>query len=827
MNAGILRLMLRMLARDLRAGELTVLGIALVLAVTAMTSVGFLVDRVERALQLESHQLLGGDLLLSADHPWSPAYRQEAQRQGLQVAESLTFPSMVSSAAGAQLTEIKAVSVNYPLRGALRVAPALNQPDAETRAMPPAGSVWPDERLAAALGVAPGAALRLGRAAPTGGAVLTLDPDRGVNLLSFAPRLLINLADVAATGLIQPGSRVNYRLHLAGEAPAVEAYRRWAAQRLGRGERLESMDNARPEVRNLLDRSQRFLRLSALLTIVLAAVAMGMAADRYVRRHLDGCAVLRCLGASEAQLLALHAGEFAAFGLAATLLGCVAGFVAQFALQALLAGLVSAALPEPGWLPWAQGFAVGGLLVGAFIVPPLLRLKRVSTLRVLRRDWGEQRSSSWPAYGIGAALLGALMLWVAADARLGGTVLGGFAAAMIVYAVGGRLLLALASRVGAGGGWRYGIASLWRRLRATLVQTVALGLGLTTLLLLTVARGDLLDSWRAKLPPDAPNRFLINVQPDQRQALSAFLAAHGVPQATLEPMVRGRLVARNGDSVGPDSFEDDRARRLVEREFNLSWSAQLPAGNEVVAGRWHGTVSTPQFSVEQGLAQTLGLKVGDELTFDVAGSRVSAHVGSLRRLDWDSMRVNFFVIASPGVLEGFPASYITSFHLPPHASATVNQLVRAFPNVTVIDVEALLRQIDGIFDQVARAIGAVFALALAAGVVVLVAALQAGQDERAADLALMRALGARGAQLRAAVLAEFAVLGGIAGLLGGCGAAAIAWALARFAFHLDYLPSPWLPVLGAVAGVAAAMLVGGLGTARLRREPPLAALRGD
>jgi putative ABC transport system permease protein len=824
---NVFRLMLRMLVRDLRAGELAVLGIALVLAVAAMTSVGFLADRVQQALALESHQLLGGDLLLSADHPWPDEFRQEAARRGLQSAESLTFPSMVSSAGGSQLAEVKAVSANYPLRGTLRKAPSLNAPDAETRAMPEPGSAWPDERLASALGVAAGEPLRLGQASLKADGVLTLDPDRGVNLLSFAPRLLINLADLPATHLVQPGSRIRYRLHFAGAARDVDAYRHWAEARLGRGEQLESMDNARPEVRNLLDRAQRFLRLAALLTVVLAAVAMGLAADRYVRRHLDSCAVLRCLGATERQLLAIHGGEFILFGLVATVLGCLAGDAVQLGLQALLAGLVVKALPAAGALPWLQGLAVGCLLVAGFILPPLLRLKRVSTLRVLRREWGGTQQTSLAAYAIGAALLGLLMLWIADDARLGGVVLGGFAAAMLLYALAARLLFALVRRVGGGAGWRYGIASLWRKLGGTLLQTVALGLGLTTLLLLTVARGDLLDSWRSKVPPDAPNRFLINVQPDQRNAVVEFLAARGVTKPLLEPMVRGRLVARNGAPAVPGSYAEERAQRLVEREFNLSWTARMPAGNEIVAGRWHGDSAAPQFSVEQGLAQTLGLGLGDELTFEIGGARVSAPITSLRRLDWDSMRVNFFVIAPPGVLESFPASYITSFRLPAHAADTVNALVREFPNVTVIDVEALLRQLNDIFDQVARAVGAVFGFALAAGIVVLVAALQSGQDERAADLALMRALGARSGQVRAVVLTEFAVLGAIAGLLGGFGAAAIAWALARFVFHLDYLPSPALPLLGMTGGLVAALLVGGLGTSRVRRQLPLAALRGE
>ncbi len=821
------RLMLRMLVRDLRAGELTVLGVALVLAVAAMTSVGFLADRVQQALTLESHQLLGGDLLLVADHPWSDDFRSEAARRGLLVAESATFPSMVSVDGRAQLAEIKAVSAGYPLRGTLRVAAALNAADGETREVPAPGQAWLDERLASALDARPGTSLQLGAAALDPAAVLTLDPDRGINFFSLAPRLMMNLADLPSTRLVQPGSRIGYRLHLAGERLVVDAYQRWAESRLGRGERLESMDNARPEVRNMLERAQRFLRLAALLAVILAAVAMGLAADRYVRRHLDSCAVLRCLGAREAQILAIHGGEFFLFGLAATALGCVAGFAVQLGLQTLLAGLISQALPAPGGLPWLQGMAVGNLLVAGFILPPLLRLKRVPTVRVLRREWTAAEPTSLAAYGVGMVLLAALMFWVAEDRTLGGVVLAGFSVAVLLYAGVARLLLTATQGVRAGAGWRYGFASLRRRQRATVVQTVALGLGITTLLLLTVGRADLLDAWKAKVPADAPNRFLINVQPDQRAAVADFLAGHGVARPQLEPMVRGRLVAVNGRPVGPADFADERAQRLVDREFNLSWAAQLPAGNTVTAGRWHGAAATTEYSVEQGLAETLGLKLGDEIGYEIAGVRLAARITSLRKLDWDSMRVNFFVIAPPGALASYPASYITSFHLAPEQRGIVNELVHRFPNLTVIDVEALVHQLHATFDQVARAVQAVFGFALLAGIAVLMAALQSGQDERAADLGLMRALGARNAQVRAAVLAEFAALGGMAGLLGGLGAAGISWGLGRLVFHLDFVPSPGLPLLGALCGLVGVALFGFQGTRSLLRRPPLGVLRGD
>lgn len=820
----------RMLARDWRAGELNVLGLALVLAVAALTSVSFLADRVGRGLALESHQLLGGDLLLTADHPWPEPLRREARARGLQMAESVSFPSMVLAAGGAQLAEVKAVSDNYPLRGALRIAAGLDRADEEARGVPTAGSAWPDERLARVLAAGPEPVLSLGALPLAATAVLTLDPDRGINAFSLAPRLLINLADLPATRLIQPGSRVSWRLHLAGEEAVVEEFRRWLEPRLGRGERLESLDNARPEVRNLLERAGRFLRLAALLTVVLAAVAVGMAAHRYLRRHLDGCAVMRCLGARQRQLLTIHGGEFALFGLMATGAGCLLGYAAQAGLQAMLAGLLSQSLPAPSWWPWLHGLAVGMVLVVGFVLPPLLRLKRVPTLRVLRREWDLAEPGFFAAYGLGAVLLAGLMLWVAEEARLGLIVLGGFGAALVLYGGAARLLLLVAGRLAAGATWRpwrLGLANLRRRLRGTTVQAVALGLGLTTLLLLTIARDDLLASWQTRMPPDAPNRFIINIQPDQRQAVADFFAGQGLPPPQLSPMVRGRLTAVAGRAVAAKDYVDDRAQRLVEREFNLSWMARLPADNRVVAGRWHGEATTPEFSVEEGLAQTLGLKLGDELAFQVAGVPLLARITSLRKLDWDSMRVNFFVIASPGLLDGYPASYVTSFHLPADRGQFVSELVRAYPNLTVIDVAGIVRQMQATLEQVVRAVQVLFAFALAAGVLVLYGAIQASADERFHELAVMRALGASGRQLRETLIAEFAALGGLAGLLAAFGAAAIGWALARFAFRLDYLPGPSLLVAGLSAGVIGVTAAGLLGTRRARRRLPLEGLRGQ
>lgn len=822
-----LRLMLRMLWRDLRAGELTILVMALTLAIAALTSVGFLVDRVERAVQREAMQLLGGDLLLTADHPWPERYHAAAREQGVRIAESASFPSMVAAADGVLLAEIKAISPGFPLRGTLRNAPQLNAADTETTAIPAPGTVWPDERLASQLGVNGGSRLRLGESEPVVGAIVTFEPDRGVNPFSLAPRLLVNLADLPATRLLQPGSRVTWRLHVAGEPAAVAAFRAWAETQLGRGEKLESLENARPEIRNIIDRAQRFLRLAALLTVILAAIAVGMAARRYMQTHLDACAVMRCIGAGERQILLIHGGEFILLGLAATLIGSLLGFAVQGILQGLLEGLVAGQLPAPGPMPWLHGGVVGLVLVAGFVLPPLLRLKSVPTVRVLRREWGGTAPLTVASYLLGVGCLAGLMLWVADDLRLGGVVLGGFIIAIGVFALLGYGMLALLGRLPQGraaAGWRLGVANLRRRSLATLVQVVALSLGLTTLLLLTLAKGDLLAAWQAKVPPDAPNRFLINIQPEQRPAIADFFGGAGLPVPELEPMIRGRLASVNGRKVSPGDFVEERAQRLVEREFNLSSRDDLPPGNEIIAGQWHAPGGTP-LSVEKGLAETLNLHVGDELVFDIAGQPFTARIGSLRKLDWDSMRVNFFVIAPQGSLAGQPTSFITSFHLPAGRESFINELVRSFPNVTVIDVAALLRQLQATLDQVIGAVQLVFGFSLLAGLVVLFAALQASAGERSHELAVLRALGGRRAQMRRALLAEFAALGAIAGLLAGLAAAAIAMALARWVFHLDYLLPPAPVLVGMLAGLVGVAAAGLAATRPALSIPVMAGLQ--
>jgi len=825
-----LKLAFRMMLRDLRAGELHLLGLAILIAVASLTSVGFLADRVGRGLDREANQLLGGDLLLRADHPLPAQFADAARARGLASVGTVLLTSMVSSAERAALAGVKAVDEGYPLRGAVRIAPGPNQADAVAGRVPAPGEIWLDERLFAELGVKLGDTVDLGLVAFRVGGMVTFESDRGANFFSLLPRAIFNSADLAATGLLVEGSRATWRLHVAGSPQAVAAYERWVKDRLGTGERLESLDNARPEVRAALDQAQRFLRLAALLAVILAAVAVGLSARRFMARHLDGCAVMRCLGAGQKLLISLFVGEFVLFGLMAALVGCVLGWLTQFALAGMLAGVVATSLPAPSLLPLAHGLAVGLVLLVGFALPQLMRLGAVPTLRVLRRELGGVAPASGLAWAVGAAALLAIVLWIAGQWRLGLLVAGGFAVALGGFALVARLMLGWAARLRAGGpagGWRYGLAALARRMGSSVIQATALGVGLTALLLLTLIRADLLQTWRQTAPPDAPNRFVINIQPDQQDGIRAAFRAAGLPEPALKPMIRGRLSAINGAAVDPTQYEDIRTRRLAEREFNLSYDARLPPGNVVSAGRWHGDDDLPQWSVEEGLAKTFSLKLGDVVRFEVAGMPVEAPITSIRRLKWDSMQVNFFFIGSPGLLKDYPASLITSFYLPPEQHAFSTTLVKAFPNLTVIDIAAVLAQVQAMMDKLIVVVQFVFGFSLVAGLVVLFAAVQATHDEREYELAMLRTLGARNNQVRQALMAEFLALGAVAGMLAGVGASAIGWLLAEQVFRIDYLPG-LLPVSAGAALGALGVLAGGwAGVRRLLDRPPLASLRAQ
>jgi len=822
-----LALALRMLRRNAHAGEARVLAAALFIAVASVTTVGFFADRVQAALDRQANELLGGDLVVIADHPVPPAFLERAREENLARVETRTFPSMVSGPGGTSLAEIKAVGEGFPLRGRLRVADESMQGDGEIDGAPKAGRAWIAVPLVARLSAKPGDRINVGRASLLVERVITREPDSVLDYFGLAPRVLMNLEDLEATQLVQVGSRITWRLLVAGEADAIRRFDAAVRPQLSRGERVESVRDARSEVRVSLERAQRFLGLASLLSVILASVAVALAARRFSQRQTDGAAMMRCLGASQADIFALGAWQF----LALAAIGCVAGTIAGYGAQAVLAqwltGFFSVALPAPGPMPAVKGAVIGLVLVLGFTLPPLLRLRGVPTLRVLRSDVPVAEPSSLVAYGLGFVALASLVVWQSGDLKLGAIAVGGFTVALGVAALAGYALIRAVSRAraGAAGPWRYGLANLRRRTGASLLQVIALGLGIMAMLLLTLVRTDLIAKWQASIPPDAPNRFAINIQADQLPEVKAFFKDLGLSNPDLYPMVRGRLVKIGERDIRPADFTDERAKRLSEREFNMSWADRLRTDNQVVAGSWWKPGAGPEFSMEEGIAKTFNVKVGDTLTFDVAGSRFTAPVTNLRKVEWDNFKAKFFVIASPGVLEAYPASWMTSFHLGAGREDVVSRLVARFPNLSVIDLTAIMEQVKRISDQVSRAVEFVFLFAIAAGLVVLFAAITTTQDERVFEGAVMRTLGASRRQLVLTQLAEFLAIGLAAGAVAAAGAVGLATVLSERVLGVPYEFNWVVPVAGLLAGGLGVAFAGLLGTRKAVDSPPLAAIR--
>jgi putative ABC transport system permease protein len=834
LNISFFSLGWRTLWRDVRSGELRLLIVAVTLAVGALTAVGFFADRLQGGLQRDARQLLGGDAVVSSDNPPPPAFEEMARTLGLQVVHTLGFPTMARASdeqgGAAKLVALKVVEPGYPLRGKLRVTTAPDAPDAPTSDTPAKGEAWVEAGLLDAVGLKVGDPLLLGDARFTVARIITIEPDRGGGFMSFSPRVMITRADVEGTGLIQPASRLNYRMAVAGAEPDVQRYVKWAdAEVKGgvRGVRVESLQSGRPEMSQTLDRAQKFLSLVALLAALLSAVAVALAARSFAANHLDDCAMLRVLGLSQRTIASAYAFEFALVGLFASALGVALGFGVHYLFVALLAGLVDAALPAASFLPVLLGLGMGLTLLLAFGLPPVLQLAQVPALRVIRRDVGNLRPASLGVLAVGVAGFAALLMTVSSDLLLGLIAVGGFAGAVLVFAslswVAVKLLRKSVNEATAPRWLVLATRQISARPAYTVVQVSALSVGLLALVLLVLLRTDLISSWRQATPPDAPNRFVINVMPEQSDAFQKSLKAAGVDKFDWYPMIRGRLVAVNGKAVSPDDYTEDRAKRLVDREFNLSHARSNPPHNEIVGGQWTEN-EAGAISVEEGIAKTLGLKLGDRLRFDIGGLENESRITSLRKVDWGSMRANFFVMYPVAELPDVPATFMGAFKAP-ETPGFDNALVHEYPNITNVDMTSTINQVQRVLDQVIRAVEFLFGFTLAAGLVVLFAAVTATREDRAREFAIMRAVGAGSSLLRQVQRTELAGVGLLAGFLASIVASIVGWALARYVFEFAWTVSLWVPLLGALAGAVLALAAGWWGLRDVLRRPVVDTLR--
>lgn len=808
----------RFFLRDFRTSSWRTLLLALTVAVAALSAVGFLASRMERLLGSEANALLAADAILAADHPIpAPAF---SLAQPLQTAQTVTFPSMASAKGNVILASVKAVSRAYPLRGQLLLAP-----DSRPARAPQPGQVYLDARLAQTLSVGPGDFIGLGQLQLKVAAVLAREPDAGFDFSSLQPRLMMHVDDLPASGLLGFGSRVRYRLLVAGPDSAVRDWLEAMKPRLGRGERLENARENRPELNTALVRAERFLRLTALLTGVLSAAAILLAARRHIARHLDTVAILRTLGVSRQRLRGLLLGELFLLGLLAAVLGGLLGWAAEAGLIASVRSQLPANLPWPDWRAWpvAGGLGLGLLLASAG--PLLLSLADTPPMRVLRHDLAPP-PRVWLQWGVLFLVLAALFFVMARDAKLALWLGSGLLATLLLSGGAGLACLLLLRRFFASGALGLALRQLLARRGLAVAQLSALALGLLGLWLITVVETDLLRAWQSRLPVDAPNQFALNIQPEQLPVFRRQFSEQGLAEPVVQPMIRARWQMQNGRTVDSSVYQDERARRLAEREFNLSWQVPARADNRIVSGRVLRD-DEAGFSVEEGIAKTLGIKVGDVLIFDVAGTQVKAPVINIRAVSWDSFQVNFFIVASRSLLRDLPASMITSFYLPPGQSRFVPDLVRALPNVTVVDVGAVLAEVRRVLDLSAAALRLVFGFCIVAGLTVLLAALDVTEAERRREAALLRALGATAGRLRRIWLIEGLLIGAVAGFLAGMLASGTAWALGSQVLDLPIRFNGWLVLLSTLTGCILTALAVWRRLARLAGSSPMQLLREE
>ncbi|MES3024092.1 MAG: FtsX-like permease family protein [Pseudomonadota bacterium] len=824
------KLSLTMTLRDWRAGELRFLLVALALAVASLSSVHFFTERMGEGLRRDAHQSLGADLVVDTVAPSDPAWRAEAARRSLRSAVIVELTSMAIAGEGdsavSKLVALKAVGAGYPLRGALRL-----QQGAQTTAtseVPAPGTAWVDARLLTELKLRVGDRIGLGELRVTIARIIALEPDRGPAFMAYAPRVMIGSADLAASALVQGGSYADHRLQVAGDSGAVAAYAAWLKSQLGSrtGVAVETLATKSASAGETLARAASFLSLVGLLSTMLAGVAVAMAARRFMLRHADACAMLRCLGLTQARVTLLYLIEFVLIGLAGSAFGVLAGFAGHFVLIEWLGTLITSELAAPSWTPVLRGLAIGMLLLVGFGMPPILQLRNVPHNLLLRRENTAPKALTVATYLMGLGVFVGVLLWQAGDMTLGLTTAAAFVLGLGLFAViafGALASLKFARDALDHGVWRLALADLRRRPGATVAQVVALAIGLMALLLLTMVRGDLLTAWKNTAPADAPNHLVLKIQPEQRDAVAARMQAYGRP--VLHPLILARLVANNGKPFDPANIEQKREKEMLKREIDVS-AALLPASSTIIAGHWFKPAATqPEVSVSRGFAKNFNIKLGDRLTLDVAGRAITASVTSLRKIDQKSRGADFSMILNAAAAGGLPATYVAALHVPIADRGFADALARDYPNLVVFDTGAMVALFQSVLDQVSAAIEFLFLFTLASGMLVLYVTLAASQDERIHQAALLRALGASRRQLARAQFIEYALIGGLAGLLAAAGASAAGWALARFVFKLDWQLSPLLLLAGLLGGALCAVLGSWAGLREVLNRPPLVSLR--
>jgi putative ABC transport system permease protein len=817
-----------MLVRDWRSGETVILVVALVVSVAAMSAVGLFTNRVRQAVTQQAGEVLAADLRLESDNPLTPEYLRLAAERGLQTAEVVHFRSVILAGEASALADVRGVTDGYPLRGEVRIADELAGTPRVAAGVPQPGEVWAEPGLLARLGARVGDYLEIGSISLRVRQTLEFRPDEGWRFMEIAPTVLLNLTDLENSGLILPGSIIEYEILFAGDQRRVAAFREEIEPMIGFDQDLDDIRDGRPEVRRSVVRAERFLVLSALVSVLLGGVAVAMASRRFLARHLDTVALMKCVGAQHRHVVRLMLTQLLLLALAAGVVGSLLGYVTQYGLSLIVGDLIEAQLPPPTWRGMVIGPVTALTVAIGFALPPLMQLRNVPPARVLRRDLEPPPLGYSAVYGVATAAVTAMLYWLFRDFELIAYVLGGTVVTFAVLYGAGRLLVIglqyFRGRVGVA--WRYGIANVARRGRESSVQVVAFGIGLMVLLLLTIVRTELMSAWQAELPVDAPNHFVINIQAAERVAVTEILARHGISSPRYTPLVRARISHVNGIPINEYQAKNERAADELRDDLNLTWAATMNPNNELIEGQWWQEGNTlPQVSIDERILEEIGLGLGDRLTYAIAGESVTVTITSARRINWDTFSPNFFMVVSPDALEEMPQSFVTSFHVEPHQRAATLDLSRALESVSVIDIGAVLDQVRRAMARAALAVQYVFLFTFAAGITVLLAAIQSTRDERLYESALLRTLGASRGVILQGVAAEFTALGLLAGTLGAFGAGLIGYFVAAELFELDYVPGPTLWLTGLVVGGVVVGVSGTLATRSVVNEPPVSTLR--
>ncbi|WP_333874385.1 ABC transporter permease [Methylobacter sp.] len=838
-------LALRLLWRDSRSGELTILILALIIAVTSSTAIALFADRLQRTMVNQAAEFLAADLVISSPAAVPAEWLSKATELNLAQAQTVEFSSVLIEHDELLLASIKAVSSAYPLRGFLKTTtPDYIARDGEYAASqsgagaastetvehtgPKPGTAWVDKRILSALKLNLGEPLTVGEKQLIVSNVITYEPDKRGDFYSFSPRVMINADDLQATGILQPGSRVRYFFQFSGETKSLTEFQSWLKPRLNPSQRIMDIHEDRPELGSALERAERYLGLSSIIVILISGVAIAMATRRYTERHFNATAILRCLGCKQNEILWLYGSQFVVLGLLASAIGCLLGWFAQETLFHLLRSLLPQQVAAPGLLAVFFGFIIGMAILLGFALPPLLRLKKVPPLRVLRRELEPLPSSGWLIYGLAIGIVGVLIWRYTDDLKMTLAIIGVGLISLLVFGLLVYALLRFSRRLlpHLGLTWRFGLQGLLKNSQGSVGQILAFSITLVAMVLSFTVRTDLINDWHKQLPANAPNHFALNIFPDQQQNFQQDLQQQQINDSRFYPVVRGRLVAINNTPVQQIVSKDSQGENATHRELSLTWTKELPADNKITAGSWWNDAQAGQVSIEQKLAKSLKIKLGDLLAFTVGSEQFTATVASIRELQWDTMKPNFYMIFSPGTLDAFPSTFITSFYLPESQKDFLNTLVKKYPSTTLLEVDLILRQLQTILSQLTEGINYLLYFALMAGFTVLFAAVYATLDSRIHEGALMRTLGANRAFLRKTHIIEFSLLGLISGLLAVIISEVMLYALYTQVMHMDYRANFYLWIYVPLTGALFVGLVGCWGVRNVVNKSPLQVLRG-